>query len=401
MKNTAYSRITRLLAFSLLGLWLLFSLCLTVVTAQEIYDALYEQSYAYAASISQSGSLPEFYDPSSVRYGYQYERPDFFEYELLLAMGRKLSASYHTIGHYDTGDRDKLIRNISYPLETAILLYDAKGDLLHSSADDILYFPYCTQEEWQAGMDAVFGPRYGWIDISQGKNADWKEDPYRRFRTIYAGVHNLEDLAALRVTGYFEGTELKPVVMHYVTESLIWNVVEEDNRFSLEGGTSSFLLSQLDKAELLDWQLQFDHSDAYEKDSLVTVYITYPEMWSSSDDPLTYGEQPYENLAALTQALDLPFESTAEYYSHSRFSLTELLLFDHRSFPALSTDGQPLQESEDTPALYLVTAVRSNPLACAASALRNLYAASGMVTLLLFLLLRSSIKKRFLIDAQH
>ncbi len=133
----------------------------------------------------------------------------------------------------------------------------------------------------------------------------------------------------------------------------------------------------------------------------MTVYITYPEMWSSSDDPLTYGEQPYENLAALTQALDLPFESTAEYYSHSRFSLTELLLFDHRSFPAFSTDGQPLQESEDTPALYLVTAVRSNPLACAASALRNLYAASGMVTLLLFLLLRSSIKKRFLIDAQH
>ena len=166
MKNTAYSRITRLLAFSLLGLWLLFSLCLTVGTAQEIYDALYEQSYAYAASVSQSGSLPEFYDPSSVRYGYQYERPDFFEYELLLAMGRKLSASYHTIGHYDIGDRDKLIRNISYPLETAILLYDAKGDLLHSSADDILYFPYCTQEEWQAGMDAVFGPRYGWIDTS-------------------------------------------------------------------------------------------------------------------------------------------------------------------------------------------------------------------------------------------
>lgn len=111
------------------------------------------------------------------------------------------------------------------------------------------------------------------------------------------------------MTGYFEGTELKPVVMHYVTESLIWNVVEEDDRFSLEGGTSSFLLSQLDKAELLDWQLQFDHSDAYEKDSLVTVYITYPEMWSSSDDPLTYGEQPYENLAALTQALDLPLKA--------------------------------------------------------------------------------------------
>lgn len=70
------------------------------------------------------------------------------------------------------------------------------------------------------------------------------------------------------MTGYFEGTELKPVVMHYVTESLIWNVVEEDDRFSLEGGTSSFLLSQLDKAELLDWQLQFDHSDAYEKTAL-------------------------------------------------------------------------------------------------------------------------------------
>ena len=43
----------------------------------------------------------------------------------------------------------------------------------------------------------------------------------------------------------------------------------------------------------------------------------------------------------------------------------------------------------------LVTAIRSNPLVCAAKALRNIYIATALPTFALLLLVRDSIKKHF------
>ena len=123
-------------------------------TAQEIYDGLYAQSQNYADSVSQYGLLPEFYDDDAGRYGYQYERPDFLEYLVLRIIGRYATTSHPSGGNYDfynhsTGEeRHKLIRDINFPMETAVLFYDADGNLLHSSESDILYFNYYTQEEW-------------------------------------------------------------------------------------------------------------------------------------------------------------------------------------------------------------------------------------------------------------
>ncbi len=53
-----------------------------------------------------------------------------------------------------------------------------------------------------------------------------------------------------------------------------------------------------------------------------------------------------------------------------------------------ATGGEPETE------YILVTAVRSNPLACAISALRNIYIVTGILALALFLVVYSNIKKR-------
>lgn len=116
---SSMTAITGLLALSVLGTWLLSMVCLTVVTSQEMYDILYQRSRDYAAAVSQYRLLPEFYDPSYSRYGYQYERPDFLENQLFSAMDRSTSETYQTGGDYRREGRSKWNRDIHYPLEIA------------------------------------------------------------------------------------------------------------------------------------------------------------------------------------------------------------------------------------------------------------------------------------------
>ncbi len=235
------SAVTCLLTFFFVGTWLVSMVVLTVVTAQEFYDALYQRSLEFANSVSQYSLLSTFYDPASDRYRYQDERPDFLEHQMLLAIGNNVSASYYTSGYYGSGEKSKLIRDINYPLETAVLVYDANGNLLHGSEEDILYFNYYTQEEWDAGTDTAAGLHYGWINMSEGKGLSNQEDPYFLFRSMYADSHSLRDIAAIRASGYFEGSELKPVTLHYVSDAPIFN-------------------SAVDRTGEGEWQLLFDRS---------------------------------------------------------------------------------------------------------------------------------------------
>ena len=405
-KETIHSitAITLLLVFSIVGTWLVSMAALTVVTAQEIYDQLYEYSRDFTDSVSHFGLLDEFYDRSYSRYGYQYERPDFLEYQMLYAIANNSSASYYTGGYYNFDDfsiskeRHKLIRNISYKMETAVLFYDADGTLLHNSDRDTLYFDYFTQEEWDAGRDTTSGLHYGWIDISEGKNAEnYKDDPYLRFRTMYAGTHNLMDIAAVRVEGYFEGNELKPVVMHYITETMVHQIVESTDQFSAGNNSFSYIVSDVDRTGKLEWQLQFDRSAEYNGRELITVYIEHPEMWNYTGTPLVYRNEEYENLADLTKNLgfshaDSKTISTEDFRQTSIFELNNLLIFGGRVYADYEgadyeSSGQPETE------FILVTAIRSNPLTCSMSALRNVYIATGLFALLLLLRLRSMLKE--------
>lgn len=390
--------ITWLLSLSVMGTWLVSMVCLTVVTAQEMYDAMYEIGQDYAGSVSRYGMLHEFYDDDYSRYGYQDKRPDFLEYQMLLTIGRYTSASHYTGGHYassgySTGkERQKLIRDMNYPMETAVLFYDSNGILIHSSESDIMYFDYYTQEEWDAGMDTTSGLHYGWIDISEGKGADWPEDPYARFRVTYAGVHMLKmQYPCLRVTGYFEGTEFKPVIMHYVTDTQIYEVVESTEQFFTGPNSYSYLVSDVDRTCKLDWQLQFDRSSEYEDKELVTVYIKYPEMWDYKGKSLVYGGQEYESLAVLTEAMDLPLNNSRDYKEVSVFKLNELLVFG--KWVGASYGREYVETGGTTVDFIMVTAIRGNPLNCAVSALRNVYIVTGLLALAMFLLVRSGIKK--------
>ena len=396
----AMTAITWLLAVAILGTWGISMACLTVVTAQEIYDRLYELSYDFPREVSDYGRLEEFLDKSSLRYGDHRERPDDWENRLLQAISSNITARCASDSHYGSGERSKLIRDVSYPMETAVLFYDGDGNLLHSSGEDILFFSYFTQAEWDAGVDTASGHHYSWIDVSEGKDAvDPAADPWGRLRESALDGHFRHiDLSAMRITGFFDGTELIPVTVHYVTDNEVWPVVERNEQFSTGPDSDEYTISAVDRTGELAWQLLFDRSGDHRGQPLVTVYVERPEMYQSQGTPLTYGGQRYESLTALTEELDFPaWASVARYSSQLReagvFRLKELLVFSGQSYADYqnfdySAGGAP--ETEWT----MVTAVRSRPLACAVSALRNLYIGTGLLALGLLLAVRRSIKKR-------
>ena len=110
-----------------------------------------------------------------------------------------------------------------------------------------------------------------------------------------------------------------------------------------------------------------------------------------------YRNEEYENLADLTKNLgfshaDSKTISTEDFRQTSIFELNNLLIFGGRVYADYEgadyeSSGQPETE------FILVTAIRSNPLTCSMSALRNVYIATGLFALLLLLRLRSMLKE--------
>ncbi len=370
--------ITLLLVLAVGCTWGISMVGLTMITAQEVYDKLYDESYDFLEYVDRCGMLGDFYDEDFGRYGMQYERPDMLEYHMLDAISMNTSRNYYN------GRGEK------YPMETAVLFYDRDGNLLHSSEDDIMFFNYFTQEEWDLGMDSASGLHYGWIDISAGKDAeDQKDDLYLKFRDI---ADNLLSIRAIRVTGTFNGNELKPVAIYYITDAQIQQVLESSDQFSIGENAYSYIISDLDRTGRLDWQMQFDNTEEYAEDDLVTVYADRPETWDYKDAALTYNGEEYENLVELTQTLDLsslaePYLSNGVFSDKGVYDLDDLLIFQGKKY--VSYSGEMDVGTVD---FILVTAIRSNPLACAVNLLKDAYIVTGIIALVIIMAVRSSIK---------
>lgn len=386
----AMPSITALLALSILGPWLLAMVCLTLVTAQELYDKLYDASRDFPAAVSQQSGLDAFYDPAAPRYGAQHTQPDLLEYQMLNAIAQNGKKSLNSGGAYGSSPvtRPKLLRDLSYPMETAVLFYDGAGNLYHSSGEDLLFFPYYTQAEWDAGADDTAAHRFSWIDISRGKDAPAHEDdPYLPLRNIQQGTGSLYDIDALRITGYFEGTELKPLEIQYVTKTRVLQTLDSTGQLSTGQNNRSYLLSDVDRTGLLEWDaLPLPGGDGQGRE-VVTVYAVNPQMWIPQNSPQTYYGSSYDSLTALAREIDF---SDPAPYSRGLFSLNDLLLFDVHPFCDFSTEGTSVE-------FFQVTAIRSHPLTCALRALANLYLLTGLLVLALFWLVRRRIRRRLVV----
>ncbi len=385
------SALSILVALSIFGTWFVSMVCLTLVTARGFFTDMTNMGENYATTATQT-IIKDFYDENMSRYNYQYERPDFLENQLLTAI------DIYSQKDFDTSDSfgsDGPVKDISYPIDTAVLVYDGSGNLIHSSAEDIIYFDYYTEDQWDKGMDTTAGLQYGYIDISDGKNADdYRDDLYGRFRVSYAGVHSLYDYT-FRIEGFFKGTELIPVVMYYTKETEIHHIVESDNTFKTGESSYQYIISDVDKTGKLNWNLQFDRRDEFPDTELETVYITAPRMWDYGSSPIYYNGTEYDNLADMTAAIELPITEDYSYNHYCKYKLNDLLVFDRWVGSAFDSDEYN-ETGKYTVDFYLITAYHANPLACAVKSLLNVYIYTAFFAIILALTVIGIINRRLI-----
>ena len=397
--RSAMSAVTWGLSLGMLAVWGLSMACLTLVFAQQLYNGLYQEAADFADYVDSIG-LRDFYDADYPRYGSQYERPDLVDYAMLGAI-RNTQRYVLSLSNPPEG-KLWLTRDVSVPMETAVLFYDGDGKLLHKNSD-FLYFYYATQEEWDAGREEQAG-HCGWIDLGEGGD----DDPWLPFRSRSSGHISLYDYRALRITGTMKGTEIEPVSVEYLSDDALSRALEE--RGPTEQGIDEdgaeyvsydYLLSDLDRAGLLEWETLFDHPGGAEE-GLVTVYAYYLSLNLYDKQPLAYygagAWEDWESLAALAESMDFPAWEGMDggFRGMSEYGLGRIIHFDGRTYRNWVGYDFGADEAYPPVEAYMIVAVACAPLQSAVVALRSVYALTALVAAAVVLLLRRRLRDRLI-----
>ncbi len=369
-----------LVTFAIL-LWGLCMFCITNAVAHNYYDLMWNDCNKFADTNSMSTHLYYFYEDQEL-----FKNPSYRDYSILDGIRYANNTWLSSWGH----DSFNVMRNEIIPLQTAVILLDGDDNVVLDSGDYI-YFHYVTPDIWEAENEERENSGNGFIHLDRESNESDSEndkDPYILFRTMYNGVHSLYDIRTMRITGYWEGSEIKPVAIDYVTATLVYQALEkkesdeyEDNQDSSTTTSYSYTLSSLDHDGLLEWQKVFDNRDKYNEShtELVTIYAFYPQMTVyDKGNPLTFEGTRYQNLMELLKS------KNSDYINSFECSLDQTTVLAGRYF----YDKESLDTDNPKPELIMLTAISGRPLLAAVSALRNVYILTFLIAILGVLIIR-------------
>ncbi|MGN1004543.1 MAG: sensor histidine kinase [Oscillospiraceae bacterium] len=338
---------------------------------EQSYNALFvEKSLGYAENVSaQLLSGKSFLDGS--------DRPSgFWEYRTLSAIH---TTNYRSLSHESFNRKTAQESKNATPVQTAVLVQDAQGNTLFQSGN-FLYFQYSTENTWKAGGGAE-PDGYGWTALG----TDTQSALYRSMKKL----SETTGISDLRITGYWDGTELIPCSIDYVTYQA---VIAARDVYRENGGTltAGRVAGLLDNAGYLEWQNAFACDPGSEGGSRVTLYAD--DFTFNFYDPggaLTCGGEEYDNL--LAWAGSGTFQDGITYEKNSIFTVKRQTV--------LVTDGTGAEE------YMVITAVCGEPWRAEMNTGRTviflmmLLLTAGAVALLLWLIKRNLVEPVKVINA--
>jgi len=350
--------ITLVLSQPILAIWLICMACCTIICTRDVYNDLKNIGTGFSESTTLVYLYNLFYREESPNYGAQYEKPDFFENRIFNAIDR------NSIAELYMGANSPLFhKGVYLPVESAVLFYDAEDKLMHSSLDNVMYFSYRSSILEAEEGDA----RYGWMDLSP-----CKENNKGLYRQLSQACDNPYS-NIIRVSGYFEGTQLKPVTMYLAN--------------------TSFEMAKDFDSEL--WQPLMSSNEVPEDKELVTVYLHEIDMIDYRGNPIRYEGKKYPDLATLAKELELHKENGATQQKRGIYNFGKLLVFSQRFGYYHGEDYAATATNEATLDFHLITAFRCSPLLCAVIMLKNVYIFTGAIAIILFFIMRSLVIKHF------
>ena len=197
-RTSSLAAITLLLGILVFGVWLLGMAYVTVGTAQYVFAEVAEDGYdlaRYASAVSRLDDL--FGDDENAAN--RRAQPGIVENYMQDTIARgKVDVSSPYLEHYSGTNGDGIYREAWEETQTALLFLDKEGNIVQQSGD-FVFFPYVTEERWQAGEDEGQPSGYGWLDVSDRSDAPGSR--YGFLHAKYNGVHDLYDYRAMRLTG--------------------------------------------------------------------------------------------------------------------------------------------------------------------------------------------------------
>lgn len=413
MKNkkiNSLTAITLTISIFALLLWGTSMFCITNAVAQNYYRLLLNDSNSFADYTALSGRLESLFDVNGT-YEYKQTMPGYTEYCMLDAISGTNSKSlsfnaYYTasMSGWNYNDSINVLKDDSVPMQTAVIFLDSDGNIIHNSGD-FIYFRFASDDVWEQEREEEISSGIAWIDLSH-------DEDFPLFRSMYSGTKSIHDLRVLRITGRFEGAEIKPMKIDYVTEGMVRNAAEQTAQSEYEiydnGDYSysySYTVSGLDHAGLFEWQTIFDDVAGVEDSGdLVTVYAMYPQ--ANIYDPggmVTHQGNEYENLYELlsTTGIELYNISEDRFYGYNEYRLDEVIVFAARTFHDLTgynfSSGEPLPKPE----FVMLTAIESRPLAAAVNKLVYVYVVTFIIAAVGILIIRKIIKEKLILPLRE
>ena len=407
----ALRAVTGWLIASLGLLWLALMLALTLVVAQQLFEREFALCDGYVERVAET-AFPGWWNGAS-------ELPESDEQLSARMHHARLYSSLRLgvapDGHLEGGLSPRVLRDITVPLETAVLFYDGDGEILQRDVD-FLSFNYMTDAEWAAQTpETEYYGHYGYVELPEV--AEGEQDPYALLRvthvshaSLYAGAQH-PDVELLRIVGTVDGARVTPATVSMLTWTQYWQALSAAGPTDEYTGEDGALVQEysrnvyeLDRQGLLYWHTLFDESDALPAGETVTLYARSPDIYGRHDVPLRYRGESFPGLAALTEDLDFPNIVSGEQYGLSAYSplfrgQSEYSLRRIVHFSGVDARDWSLYDGGETkpPARFtMVVAVAAYPLRDALFALRTAYLWSFALTLLVFLIVRARIRDRLI-----
>ena len=400
-RPTSLTAVTLLLAGGILGAWGIGMYCLTSVTAELAASRYLDGNWDRADGVANM-------------YFHAWDRWEELDQKYENYWASRFWAAVATPA-YSGGspliDGNDLLyvqrRSGEEEAFAATAIYDAEGNCLARSWDDFFYFEYMTEEQWTSREE---------------RTGDWARAFFDRTRLTEAGQTMLErgsslfDIRAMRITGAFDGVDLTPARIEYISR-------EDFDAALREKGSGTYTVAGVVQDYNIPWTTIYEDPAAVSAgEEVVTLYSDWVEACCQQPSPsFTYlgkkyvpqpgvrrrdsGTGPLSGIDALVEELGPSLASGNQ--TLTRVEGPDLLILDvtyFQTYDGMSYFGSYAGQdgyAEEAPEVgfYLVSGVYCSPWRTALRELRNVYLWTLALALALLLVVRERLRSQLIAPA--
>ena len=294
----------------------------------------------------------------------------------IVSEGSRADVTLSAVGGFDS-DRREPLRQIGLTGQRATVVFDASGELAAESGD-FLYFPYQSAASWDAGADETVCDGYAYVPLA-------RENMHPNLLGVWNASTWTFSYAAFRVTGQRDGTAFRAARVEAVDQHdvdvAVDTLVAPETVWQPDGvaETRQYVVSDVVRRGNLSWQTIYE-DDLVPEDE--TVYAARMDACAyDAGEPVTEQGVEFDSVLALARSLGRPL---VDEYG---------LVYSGSLVRRLRVAPHYLYEGEEARCI-VVTATEYFPLRSAMALLRNWYIGLGLLSLLLFALVRSRLKRR-------